>query len=202
MKPNVNIFSSWKNLRVQECVWFKCTALIKFDHFLVVSQYVNITIFALISSPVEVKPFQYPYFFPFLIGSSFISVKCINNQYLYSLYSSDRSSKPKRKRSVEEEQTTCTICFEELKGDLKILSCQHKFHVGCIGRWFREQVNIMSFNLVHSNSKRFVQLVNANRHLHTILKFRMYLLLLHCTSLGLSQQVWIFCGMKLLCFGE
>lgn len=54
---------------------------------------------------------------------------------------SDRSSKPKRKRSVQAEQTTCAICFEELKGDFKILSCQHKFHVGCIDRWFREQQN-------------------------------------------------------------
>jgi hypothetical protein len=86
-------------------------------------------------------------------------VKCINNHHLYSLYSSNRNSKPKRKRSVQAEQTTsavCTVCYEELNGDLKTLSCQHKFHVNCIGRWLREKVNIMSFNLENINSKCFV----------------------------------------------
>jgi hypothetical protein len=88
-----------------------------------------------------------------------MSVKCINNQHLYFLCSRSRNSKAKRKRSVQAEQTTytvCTVCYEELNGDLKTLSCEHKFHVGCIGRWLREKVNIMSFNLEHSNNKRFI----------------------------------------------
>lgn len=88
-----------------------------------------------------------------------MSMKCINNQHLYFLCSSSRNSKAKRKRSVQAEQTTytvCTVCYEELNGDLKTLSCEHKFHVGCIGRWLREKVNIMSFNLEHSNNKRFI----------------------------------------------
>lgn len=83
-------------------------------------------------------------------------MKCINNQHLYCLCSSNSNSKPKRKRSMQAEQTTCTVCYEELKGDLKTLSCQHKFHVGCIALWLREKVNIMSFNLERSNTKHFV----------------------------------------------
>jgi len=108
-------------------------------------------------------------------------MKCINNQHLYFLCSSNRNSKAKRKRSVQAEQATnavCTVCYEDLNGDLKTLSCQHKFHVGCIDRWLREKVNIMSFNLEQTNSKHFIWLVNANRHLLITLKFRMYLLLL------------------------
>jgi hypothetical protein len=90
-------------------------------------------------------------------------VKFINNHCLYSLCSSNRNSKPKRKRSVHAEQTTCTVCYEELNGDIKTLSCKHKFHGNCIGRWLREKVNIMAFNLEHSNNKKcFVWLVNAN----------------------------------------
>jgi len=75
-----------------------------------------------------------------------MSMKCINNQHLYSLCSSNKNSKAKRKRSVQGEQTTptvCTVCYEELSGNLKTLSCQHMFHVDCIGRWLREKVNIM-----------------------------------------------------------
>lgn len=52
---------------------------------------------------------------------------------------SNRNSKAKRKRSVQAENTVCTVCYDELNGDLKTLSCQHKFHVVCIGRWLREK---------------------------------------------------------------
>jgi hypothetical protein len=86
-------------------------------------------------------------------------MKCINNQHLYSLCSSNKNSKAKRKRSVQAEQTkypVCAVCYEEVNADQKTLSCQHKFHVDCIGRWLREKVNIMSFNLEHSIGKHFL----------------------------------------------
>lgn len=51
----------------------------------------------------------------------------------------NRSSKPKRKRSAQAEQNTCTVCHEELKDDIITLSCQHKFHVYCIAPWLKEK---------------------------------------------------------------
>ena len=33
-------------------------------------------------------------------------------------------------------KTECPICFEEIKSDKMILSCDHAFHAGCITRWY------------------------------------------------------------------
>ena len=31
----------------------------------------------------------------------------------------------------------CSICLEKLNGNIKTLSCKHKFHTSCITRWYR-----------------------------------------------------------------
>ena len=51
----------------------------------------------------------------------------------------------------------CSICLDKLDSDIKIISCNHKFHEKCIDEWFKKsnkcpycRCNIVDFRLYSS----------------------------------------------------
>lgn len=40
-------------------------------------------------------------------------------------------------RRLSNSCDNCSICLEKLNGNIKTLSCKHKFHSSCITRWYR-----------------------------------------------------------------
>jgi hypothetical protein len=61
-----------------------------------------------------------------------------SGEYTYQDYKNSINDKESKEEvSSTEPMTRCTICLEEFKSDvkIKILSCNHLYHVDCITRW-------------------------------------------------------------------
>jgi hypothetical protein len=41
----------------------------------------------------------------------------------------------------------CSICLEDLEGTIVILTCQHKYHDLCIGKWFEKNTTCPQCNI-------------------------------------------------------
>ena len=56
-----------------------------------------------------------------------------------------KSKTPKIKTpKIDIEQTECSICFEEFGRDTKVLSCGHKYCIGCIAQWVETKKHVFN----------------------------------------------------------
>ncbi|XP_039282400.1 E3 ubiquitin-protein ligase RNF13 [Nilaparvata lugens] len=56
----------------------------------------------------------------------------------YDTHSSQLERSEKQERKQEYKLDVCSICLEEVKGIVKVLTCDHHFHMKCVDEWFQD----------------------------------------------------------------
>ncbi|XP_015175614.1 PREDICTED: RING finger protein 44-like isoform X2 [Polistes dominula] len=61
-----------------------------------------------------------------------------NNHQTISFSSEQQNRHRKRSKRLQNENTVCTICLQEISSQRKVLPCNHSFHEKCINTWRSE----------------------------------------------------------------